>query len=146
MSKYMFDTNIYNRLLDGYVDIAILREKACYATHIQLDEIQATRDSERRSQLTGVFSEIQTRQIPTESTVWDISRWDMAKFGDGEKYGQILLKLDARNKKKANNVQDALIAETALLNGLVLVTEDKDLAAVVTELGGIVCDLRSMLT
>ena len=40
------------------------------------------------------------------------------------------------NKGKLNNIQDALIAETAINNGLVLVTEDRDLRIVVSREGG----------
>lgn len=146
MSDYMFDTNIFNRLLDGHADLTKLHGKSCYATHIQFDEIQATKDSERRLKLVKLFSEVQTSQIPTESIVWDVSRWDMAKFSDGEKYAAILMKLNSRNKAKANNIQDALIAETALVMGLVLVTEDGDLSEVFIEFGGVVCDLQGILS
>ena len=34
--------------------------------------------------------------------------------------------LDSRNKGKANNLQDALIGETAYKNGFVFVTRDND--------------------
>ena len=43
--------------------------------------------------------------------------------------------LDKR-KKKNNNVEDALIAETAIKNGLTLVTDDEKLRVVAMQYGG----------
>lgn len=42
MNGYMFDTNIFNNILDGKVDPSLLDGKGCFATHVQHDEIQAT--------------------------------------------------------------------------------------------------------
>ncbi len=82
--------------------------------------------------------------IPTESAVWDVSAWDQAKWGsnvvntessvyDVSRYGkgkyggaslvkEIWEKLDKKNNKKPNNSKDALIAETAIINGYTLIT------------------------
>jgi predicted nucleic acid-binding protein len=60
-------------------------------------------------------------------------------------YGRFLQRLNELNKSKPNNVQDALIGETALTNGIALVTEDKNLAQIITEFGGSVCDLQSVI-
>jgi predicted nucleic acid-binding protein len=54
-------------------------------------------------------------------------------------------KLNQLNKAKSNNIQDALIAETALANDLTLVTEDRDLSQIVTDFGGAACNLRNVL-
>jgi predicted nucleic acid-binding protein len=145
MSDYMLDTNVFNRLLDGSVDLVKLAGKLYYATHIQIDEIRATRSAERRSKLENVFSEVLTEQLPTQSFVLDVSRLDEACLSDGELYGELLDRLNQRNKAKPNNIQDALIAETALTSGLTLVTEDRDLYQVVIELGGTACGLQDLL-
>jgi predicted nuclease of predicted toxin-antitoxin system len=42
------------------------------------------------------------------------------------------------NRSKKNNVQDVLIAVTALRRGYTLVTDDEDLASVLREFGGAV--------
>jgi predicted nucleic acid-binding protein len=145
MDEYMFDTNVFNRLLDGSFDLSILVGKVCYATHVQIDEIRATKDAERRGRLEKVFLEVVIEQLPTQSFVLDVSRLDEAYLGDGEKYDHILESLNQRNKAKSNNVQDALIAETALVCGLTLVTEDQDLQKVMTELGGAACGIVDLL-
>ena len=134
---YLLDTNIFNRLIDGTMRLDNLPADAVlYATHIQIDEINRTRDHERRAQLALRFASVRPTVLPTESAVWDVSRWDHAKWSDGQLLEQLKQRLDTRNKAKSNNIQDALIAEVAIANGLTLLTADRDLAAVVSELGG----------
>jgi predicted nucleic acid-binding protein len=145
MSNYMFDTNIFNGLLDGTVDPSKLHGKVCYATHVQADEILATKNADRRSQLSTIFAQVLSEQIPTESFVLDVSRLGEARLSDGVTYSQLLDSLNQLNKGKPNNIQDVLIAETAIANSLILVTEDHDLARVVTEFGGAVCTLNDLL-
>lgn len=161
--KLMFDTNIFNAILDGQIGVSEIKSQhELYVTHIQEDEIKATKRDERRNQLLAVFKEVsQSRDIsnsiptegfvlgvsrlddaklsskvPTETMVWDTSNWGEAKWGTGDFYEKIKNKLDKRNKNKSNNTHDALIAETAMVNGYVLVTHDGDLFSVVSELGG----------
>ena len=84
------------------------------------------------------------RQPVTESSL--IVTWFTRQFGklktvvqmvaipfllfDGALFGVIKSALDAKNKKKANNGHDALIAEVAIKNHYVLITSDCDLSAV----------------
>lgn len=159
----MFDTNIFNEILDGNLDISkIMKENDLFVTHIQRDEINATKKVERKSALLSVFVEICDPEkksstlptenfvlgvsrldqaklssvLPTESFVWDTSNWNEAKWSDGSLFCKIEEKLNAKNKGKPNNRKDALIAETAILNGLSLVTHDSDLFFVVTAFKG----------
>ena len=145
MKKYMLDTNIFNRLLDGSIDLNILSDKTCYATHVQHDELRAVKEVQRRLNLEKIFSEVLTEQLPTQSVILDVSRLDEAYLGDGDLYQQVLEALDQRNKAKSNNEQDALIAETALVCGLTLVTEDRHLREVVAEIDGEVCGIVDLL-
>ncbi len=169
MRKYMFDTNIFNDLLDGVADITPFIGKATFlATHVQLDEIKSTRDETRRASLSQLFEEITSNPVPTESfvldvsrldqaklggnsviltesAVWDVSRWDQAKWTSVDNlYEPIKAGLD-KAKKKQNNIQDALIAETAIKNGLTLVTHDRLLFEVVTEFGGACADIHQVV-
>lgn len=159
--KYMFDTNVFNRVLDGVISLQTLTGRVvAYATHIQRDEINNTTNPDRRAALAQVFREVVTESLPTDSFVLDASRLDEARLG-GERvvptesavygvsrYGQAKYgaednlytalkgRLDKINRNKPNNVQDALIAETSIKGGHVLVTDDTDLAAVTKQYGG----------
>ena len=64
--------------------------------------------------------------------------WVYSKLGDGSLYSRLKADLDSLNKGKANNTQDALIAEVAIANGYTLVTADYHLAEVARKYGGTV--------
>lgn len=159
--SYMFDTVVFNRILDGALDIGAFVGKArFYATHIQLDEINETSKPQRRQALLEVFNRITGRKVPTESLVlgvsrldearlgggnivpteslvWGVSAWGQAKWGDADGlYTAFKTELDTLNKSKPNNVQDTLIAETAIKNRFDLVTDDVDLCTVTKKFGG----------
>jgi len=157
----MFDTNVFNRMLDGAISAHSLTGRAlAYATHVQRDEINNTRDPARRAALSQVFREVVAQSVPTDSFVLDVSRLDEARLGGGRVvstasavwgvsrwgearftaedniYSRLKERLDGLNGSKANNVHDALIAETAIKRELVLVTDDFHLAEVTKEFGG----------
>lgn len=134
--SYVLDTNIFNKLLDGKILIENLPTDASFiATHVQIDEINNTRNSERKSQLLLKFAEVCPEMLPTESCVWDISHWDNAKFSDGVLYEKLKQELDALNNSKLNNSKDILIAEVAIVNDFTLLTADKHLAHIMVNNG-----------
>ena len=67
--------------------------------------------------------------IPTPSCAFDKSRFDESKFGDGIIFNKI-------KKGNIKHVEDALIGETAIKEGIILVTNDRRLKNIVIELGG----------
>jgi predicted nucleic acid-binding protein len=165
----MFDTNVFNRILDGIVSVESLTGHVeAVATHIQLDELQQTKNQERRGALGAIFSAVLAEAVPTDSFLPDVSRLDQARLGGGRlvptasavygisTYGdanysaadnlQAVLRsrLDSLNGAKQNNVQDVLIAETSIKAGYVLVTDDSDLAAVAKEYGGQCASVREL--
>lgn len=131
----MFDTNVFNDILDGNIDFKNFREGIiCCVTHIQRDEINKTKDEMRRKALNSVFSDLAEEEYPTETFVLGISRLNMGKLGDGDLYQQLKDRLDRLNrKKKKNNGMDALIGEAAIKNNLTLVTRDMEFFRVMTE-------------
>ena len=137
MPRFMLDTNVFNHVLEGKIDFKVLNGRDLIATHVQHDEITQTKDEGRRTALLAVFRHTPAEQVATESAVFGVSRWGQAKWGsDDGLFGKMRADLDVLNKRKGNNPQDILIAETALRNGWVLVTSDADLFAVVTKHGG----------
>lgn len=138
--KCMFDTVVFNRIRDGKLILSSLNANIeVYATHIQRDELNNTPDPIRREALLQTFREAisPTGVVPTSSAVFDVSRYDECRYSGPESlYSALRAELDVLNRKKANNVQDALIADTAISEGYVLVTEDGDLAKVTRNHGG----------
>ncbi len=160
MRRYMLDTNVFNHILDGKVGFEALAGKDLVATHVQRDELAKTKDESRKEALLKVFAELTPDQavttsaiagvsvadgaaasgggvVPTESAAWGVSRWGQAKWGaEDDIFAGMRADLDALNKRKGNNVEDILIAETAIRNQWMLITSDADLFAVVTKYGG----------
>ncbi|HQS57832.1 MAG TPA: hypothetical protein PLU16_03665 [Gallionellaceae bacterium] len=134
---YVVDTNIFNKLVDETITFDDLPSNGQFiATHIQIDEINNTKNSERRALLFLMFAELRPKIVPTESFVWDVSRWDCGKWGDGVLFEILKQDLDSRNHTKSNNAQDVLIAEVAIVNDFTLITSDRHLAQVVENQGG----------
>ena len=146
MRGYMLDTNIFNAIKDGDIDIeAIFSGLPIFVTHVQLDEIRATRNEVRRAQLEDVVREVPHQELQTTSIVWGVSRWDRARWSNGVLFQELRERLDALNSGKGNNSKDILIAETAIQGGLTLVTNDRDLTRVTAEFGGAVCSLHQLV-
>lgn len=162
----MFDTNVFNHLLDEKISReSIPHDWEVYATHIQRDEILKTKNEKRREELLAIFShfieaniptesqiigisqvggaKITGNSIPTESAVWDVSDWDGCKWSAEDSLCEAIRDELDKLGKKDNNIQDALIAETAIKNGLILVTNDGNLKTVVERFGGKVMDLTT---
>jgi len=130
------DTSVFNKLLDGELSFSSLPAGAEFvATHIQVDELNNTKNLVRRSKLSAQFAAVAPAIEPTESMVWDVSRRDSGKWSDDAMVGAIKSELDALKGGKGNNWQDALIAEVAVKNGFGLITCDYHLAHVAQKHG-----------
>ncbi len=134
--KCMFDTVIFNRVVEQKVSVELLAEYVnVYATHIQRNEINETPCPEKRAKLNQVFVDLVLEERPTESAVWDVSEWDNARWTRDDNLSQpIKDALDTR-KRKNNNIQDALIAETAIKNNFILVIDDGHLREEASKFG-----------
>ena len=159
--RCMFDTNVFNRILDGALSIDKLSNHVVvYATHIQRDELSNTKEPGRREALRRVFVDVVGHSIPTDSAVsgisraggcriggdrvvptasavYGVSRYGEARYGPNDDlYSALRMTLNEVNGGKPNNAQDALIAETAIKQEFTLVTDDLDLAKVTKSYGG----------
>ena len=136
MNKYMVDTMIINRILDNGLDLKYFKspDKQIFTTHVQRDEIINTKNKTRRNELLSIFQKVEN-PIPTESALWGRSRWGESKWASDNQVGKILEVLNKKDKKNKNksNPLDALIADTAIKNNYILITEDGPLYYVVTE-------------
>ncbi len=134
--KYVLDTVIFNRVLDGKFSLSSLPEGSAFvATRIQLEELKKTPDLARRCDLLRTFHEIAPELIPA-SFSFDIkgAGFDEGKWSESD--DSIKLRSDlGKIKPKPNNWEDALIAEVALEQKYWLVTADKNLANVARKHG-----------
>ena len=129
--KIIFDSNVFDDLVSGTLDISQFNNPRIeiYITHIQVDEINACTNSEKRAKLFNIMTEIRPKKLATESFVVGHSRIGSAKIGDGN----LIEKLRNENLNRTN---DALIGETAIKNKLILITNDRKLKNKIIELNG----------
>lgn len=143
MVKVMFDTNVFNHLVDGEIESSDLpKDWEPIITHVQRDELAATRNDERRKALQEKLFEVAPETVLTETAVWGVWRWGEAKWAtSASRYTEVYAKLE-RLRAKSNNAADAVIADTCLQNDCMLVTNDGPLKAVTIDCGGKVSDFR----
>ena len=107
--------NLFIRLKEfGYADFNV-----CFST---IEELVQTPDKckEKRIRALDLLLLLEPRFFSDSVSIFDKTRFDASTFSDGEVYKEIL-------KVSKNNVKDAICAQTAVSNGLALVTEDKQL-------------------
>lgn len=140
--QVMFDTNDFNHLVEGRISAdAIPIDWKPIATHIQFDELMATGKPEKSKQFQEMFAGRVTETMPTETAVWDVSKYDMAKYGGpASRYLAIRAFMDAK-RPHPNNINVALIADTCKQRGCTLVTNDSLLKEAAASEGIEVVDL-----
>lgn len=124
LKKIMFDSNIFDRLpkiIDKIKDSAE-KQYEYYITTIQVEELCKIPDEKMETRVRNIImlADLRPKLVPTSLFVLGRARLGYAKLGYGEVYNKIL------NNNKSN-IEDAIIADTAVSEGCTLVTEDKDL-------------------
>lgn len=136
-TKYVVDTCVFNWLTDASLTENSLPNDGGFAiTHVQMDEINETKDTERRARLLLMLASLNCKLLLTQTFVFDVSRYDFARWSDGELFASLKAELDSLNGNKKNNARDALIAETAIANGCTLLTADAHLKVATEKYGG----------
>ena len=139
----MLDTVIFNRVLDGVLSVTTLGQCRLMATHVQHAELSETPEPGRRDELLKTFEVVSAEVGPVETAVWDVVGWDQAKWSAEDGMFEHLFaavqeedRKRGKRKRRINQIRDALIAETAIKNDLLLLTDDVGLLAVMRTFGG----------
>jgi hypothetical protein len=149
---YMFDTNAFNHVLHGNIPLPALAGKRILSTRVQRDELNKTKEPPgRREELLEIFDKIAPEIMHASSFLFGVegAGFDQACWNDGtgnfDEMLSRLCELDGTNKRKRkldkeklklNQLRDISIAETAIKNGAILVSDDINLQQVVSESGG----------
>jgi predicted nucleic acid-binding protein len=121
----MFDTMEFDKLLENAATweklLRLVTEGRIelLTTHIQRDEIMATRDEAKRARLMSLFTN--AHLIRTKGVVVGISRFGEARLGSDEDHKLID---DIRGNRWDRDTEDSLIAATASGEADTLVTDD----------------------
>jgi hypothetical protein len=79
--KYVVDTSLINEFVDGSVHADELPKDGSFvASHIQIDELNRTKNGKRGSELLQKFSETIDEVLPTESFLLGTSRLGEGKL------------------------------------------------------------------
>jgi predicted nucleic acid-binding protein len=131
-TPFFLDTMIFDKIADEPGAAALVgglvehRAIELLVTHVQMDQIAAIPDEGRRKQL---LSRVPCRVVPTHGAIWDVSKWDMARYTSEP------VERDIAGIQGRNNAEDALIGVTAKWDGATLVTEDRTFARDASALG-----------
>ncbi|MCG9874892.1 MAG: hypothetical protein MH321_08905 [Leptospiraceae bacterium] len=98
--RILFDTNVFNEILDNKIPLPDSDKYICYATPLQLMEIIRTQDVSRKNNLLSVYNEIAPKIYELKSMVWGINEWESITWDENGRYYSILKeKLDQERKK-----------------------------------------------
>ena len=95
MVSYLLDTNVFNQLVDDKIPANALQGLPLYFTHNQKDELQKTKDEDRKRLLMEMFHEVDPKKTPTTSYVLGVSRLGGAELGADAKRFE---KMQARDR------------------------------------------------
>lgn len=137
--KIILDNNIVNYLRnDDDFDVLFskLETTDYYVSASVIDEFNNISDEERDKRYLCFFRLLKLSPIPVEESVmvWGISRFGTSRSSPGIVYTKIKEAMDQRKHKK-NNPNDAILADTAVSNELVLLTNDRVLFDTMTYCG-----------
>lgn len=157
----MLDTNVFNDVLRETIPLSAFAGKRVLVIAVQKDELRRTYNPVKQAALIAIFEEVNPSTILGSTLAFDVegAGLDQAcwndESGNFERMLSRLRELDAGNKRKRrftreelelNQLRDVLIAETAIKNGAILVTSDKNLRTVVSEFGGQTADRAEFLS
>lgn len=121
--QFALDTNVFDRIIESEDSLARVKRLAArgaieiVVTHVQEDELAEIQDEAKRA----LIARVPRVQEPTSDFIIGVSRLGMARLGTGA----YLEPLRASNRSKYTN--DALIAASAIWDGVTLVSEERRL-------------------
>jgi hypothetical protein len=144
VTRYLLDTSFFNLVKTTSAFLESVPGRAVYSTHVQRNELEGTSDNLLRLTLLRTYGAVDAEELPTETAEWDDTEWDASKWSaeDGlfDKLKAEIIEEDRKTGKKGcnpfNQSRDARIAETAIRNRLVLVSDDRRLRRVTIRNGG----------
>jgi hypothetical protein len=141
----MFDTNIFNNILDDKILLIEDKDIEYFVTDAQFDELNNTKDDKRKHDLLNIFKGIEQINIPITTHIWAYARWNTSTYGADELHKKLLKLLEEKKPNERGNLRDTLIGKTAIENGITLISSDKTLQESVKQLGGLSLSLLEFL-
>lgn len=128
----MFDTNCFHKISFKNLDILNELDNEYYVTDIQLKELENHKkySEDRKKRLLEIFKLLNKEEKPLESMVFGHIVFGKTNIGNNKLFNQFKRELDEIKLEK-NNIEDALMAESSIKNGIIFVTSEKKLITVI---------------
>ena len=124
MKKIMIDCNIFDKMIfDKELLIKSLDNYEYFIISTQYDELKKIPDSKKewRDSLLSIIDILKISTVYTTPAIYGKVKYDLAKYGgDTDAFNKII-------KKTRSNINDALIASSAIFHEYILVTDDDEL-------------------
>lgn len=125
MKKIMFDSNVFDQLpgIIHKIKSSAETQYEYYITTIQVEELCEIPDNKKDIRVRNILmlAELRAKLVPISLFILNgRARLGYARLGSGVVYNKIL-------NNNRSNTDDAVIADTAVFEGCMLVTEDKEL-------------------
>lgn len=151
MTRYILDTNIFNRLLDDGTSCQYFEGLELVGTYVQRLEIEETpqKYQTRREKLLELFAAFTSETELPYTTRWG-DPWGGRWSDDDGLYEQLFAevkrsdKAAKKKKRRENQERDAQIGETAIKANLTLISDDQNLRNAVMALGGCALSMKEL--
>lgn len=124
MKKIIIDCNIFDKMIfDKDLLLQSLGEYEYFIISIQYDELKKIPNSKKewRESLLSLIDILKITTVYTTPAIYGKAKYGLAKYGgDTDAFNKIL-------KTTRSNINDALIASSAISHGYILVTDDNEL-------------------
>lgn len=124
MKKIMFDSNVFDKLpkIIEKIKNSAENQYEYYITTVQVEELCKIPDSKKETRVANILmlADLRPKLVPISVFVLGRARLGYARLGEGLVYNKIL-------KDNGSNKNDAIIADTCVNEGCILITEDKEL-------------------
>ena len=80
--KILFDTNVFNEILDSIIAFQNPNKYIFYATPLQLAEIHKTKDTSRKENLLGIYNTINPQIFGLKSMIWGYMTWGTMQWNE----------------------------------------------------------------
>lgn len=134
--RLLLDNCVINKFYEDNTTFSLLKELKefadadffiCYSVIEEISNVPDDKKEKRIVMLDRLFS-LEPKVLSDNPAVFDKTRFDFSSFSDDEVYQKVL-------ELNKGGVRDAIHAQTAVTNGLILVTEDKGLYNAMKSLG-----------
>ena len=122
--KIMFDSNAFDKVIleDSTIDLLISKLSICeyYLITTQYDELNRITNIEKKNKILGIIEKLNMTTTCTTPAIYGKVKYGRARYGGDD---TVFVKVIFKTRK---NINDALIASSAISENCIVITNDKN--------------------